>query len=803
MVDVSSQNNSVSINVSSGGNSASIKATPDTAQYYSEKSREWATSNRIVDNTDYSSKYYAEKSKESEAKAENYERSIIEKYNSFVEISNRAETEFETLKNDSILQINEVTNLGISDITNKTSEAVTEININKQDAISEIENTQNNAIEQLEKEAKEQLQNIESTGFYMRDDKLYFINSKGEEEEFKSGDGGGLPMFSPFWSDHLYNDASYLRADTFSWHDADIYVTGYNELLKEYNNENCVEEVENGVTFKRSPNGFKIANADQHDNVRLAYENTGIAWFYLLDTENERFKLPRTEYGFTGVRDGVGNPVEAGSPDIQGNLGLYVRGDGAVSGAFYADSTKGTQAMLADGAVNKLGFKASRSNPIYGNSDTVQPPATQMYLYFYVGAYKISETEVNLGQMSEVLNNKVDIDFNNVPSNSVGLARYSTEVTNCIAKKPQKFNLELVDGVLTLKSGSIVTIANSFEADETTPKFDEITVNANASSSSATANTKVLISYSTSSNVLIALPLANSTAGAGVTAKSGLAFDTTTNKISSYNSSGSLQYADCCLPLAIVSTDSSGKYISIDQTFHSIGYIGTAGTTGSTIWIDKGVTFLIPDGRNEDGTLKNIVFTTNKLVRRDGVKTATHTCLAFYSTNAIGVGTGFMSCKTYADRDTSVAYQLVEDLNETYVTTRDYAEPLCVFANISCDGSKITSFKPKNVFRALDWNEFATLQSLTKAYITETYVSGTSWYRVWSDGWIEQGGKLAKSTTSLTFLKSFSNTNYNFQTTYNGTGSGLSGTGYPTALTKSGATIVSASQPVFWLACGY
>lgn len=128
-------------------------------------------------------------------------------------------------------------------------------------------------------------------------------NTKGRFEDYMgnvlvaegSGGGGGssLPMFAPIWSDHLYNDASYLRADTFSWHNADIYVTGYDTLLKEYNDENCVEEIENGVTYKHSPNGFKIANADQHDNVRLAYEDNGKSWFYLLDVENERFKLPR------------------------------------------------------------------------------------------------------------------------------------------------------------------------------------------------------------------------------------------------------------------------------------------------------------------------------------------------------------------------------------------------------------------------------------------------------------------------------------------------------------------------------
>ena len=63
MVDISSQNNKINVNVSSAGNKVSTNITPDYAQYYSEKSKEWATSNRIVDNTDYSSKYYANESK--------------------------------------------------------------------------------------------------------------------------------------------------------------------------------------------------------------------------------------------------------------------------------------------------------------------------------------------------------------------------------------------------------------------------------------------------------------------------------------------------------------------------------------------------------------------------------------------------------------------------------------------------------------------------------------------------------------------------------------------------------------------
>lgn len=47
-----------------------------------------------------------------------------------------------------------------------------------------------------------------------------------------------------------------------------------------------------------------------------------------------------------------------------------------------------------------------------------------------------------------------------------------------------------------------------------------------------------------------------------------------------------------------------------------------------------------------------------------------------------------------------------------------------------------------------------------KAYVTQTWRSGTEWYRVWSDGWIEQGGHGTGGT--CTFNKSFSNTNYTF-----------------------------------------
>lgn len=56
------------------------------------------------------------------------------------------------------------------------------------------------------------------------------------------------------------------------------------------------------------------------------------------------------------------------------------------------------------------------------------------------------------------------------------------------------------------------------------------------------------------------------------------------------------------------------------------------------------------------------------------------------------------------------------------------------------------------------------LTNCTKPHIVETYSNGTSWYRVYSDGWCEQGGVLAKTRTdtvvTVTFLKPFIDANY-------------------------------------------
>ena len=91
--------------------------------------------------------------------------------------------------------------------------------------------------------------------------------------------------------------------------------------------------------------------------------------------------------------------------------------------------------------------------------------------------------------------------------------------------------------------------------------------------------------------------------------------------------------------------------------------------------------------------------------------------------------------------------------------------------------------------------------------LKEKYINGTSWYRVYSDGWIEQGG-LAESGDGkvVTLLKSFKNTNYTvlltaYQTRSLGLYTPLASATSASTFTMYG-TGVAGSQK-YWYACGY
>lgn len=59
--------------------------------------------------------------------------------------------------------------------------------------------------------------------------------------------------------------------------------------------------------------------------------------------------------------------------------------------------------------------------------------------------------------------------------------------------------------------------------------------------------------------------------------------------------------------------------------------------------------------------------------------------------------------------------------------------------------------------------QITNINASSRGYLVESYVNGRSWYRVYSDGWCEQGGHITvtEAATNITLLKSYKDNNYN------------------------------------------
>lgn len=101
---------------------------------------------------------------------------------------------------------------------------------------------------------------------------------------------------------------------------------------------------------------------------------------------------------------------------------------------------------------------------------------------------------------------------------------------------------------------------------------------------------------------------------------------------------------------------------------------------------------------------------------------------------------------------------------------------------------------------------YNSLRDKPQAHITTTWHSGTSWYRKWSDGWIEQGGRITTSATAISLYTAFKNTNYMITVSQNSSASANVSRVAIGARATSNFTIPhieNAMLPFSWFACGY
>ena len=292
-----------------------------------------------------------------------------------------------------------------------------------------------------------------------------------------------------------------------------------------------------------------------------------------------------------------------------------------------------------------------------------------------------------------------------VGSGEILIDGMQNKITNCITEIPQDIKLELNDGVLTLKAGSKVYIPNGFEADGVTPKFDVVVIESDISREKFGSGSGLIAIVYVNNSLSISY-LSNNYSGTTEPSSSNwLFYNTSTNLLYDQNKDVYKSF-----PLSVVSLN-SGVVTSINQVFNGFGYIG------STVFALPGVKGLIPDGRNEDGSLKNIEFTIKTL------KTFGYTGNVgqwLFGLNEFG---GEISCikgfyyeqnsQPVVVNNNQIWYQPLENkfyYSDWQNTTNFIPKKLSIVGEKTYDNNtNITSFNPKQPFRAVDWNDFPTI----------------------------------------------------------------------------------------------
>ena len=318
-------------------------------------------------------------------------------------------------------------------------------------------------------------------------------------------------------------------------------------------------------------------------------------------------------------------------------------------------------------------------------------------------------------------------------------------ISNCITYIPQDIKLELNNGTLTLKAGSKVYIPNGFEADGTTPKFDIHIISSDKVIAYGSKFNNLVIVTDINNNLFIASTSCTVSGDTQPTdiSRRNIWYDTTTNTVKTNSPSTSNFETNKSLPIAIINCIDINKF-TISQVFNGFGYIG------STVYALPGVKGLIPNGRNADGSLKNIEFTLDKVLAstRDWNVSNQYNQHIRLGLNTIFTSNGYVESVNmptvnnyimwYNPRDNIMRYN---DTNNSVTSIADYpiVEMIELGGTGAGDGtSRITSFTPKTVFHALDYNDKSTISGWSmpsSRYIDLTLGASGSTYRAPANGY--------------------------------------------------------------------
>lgn len=172
-----------------------------------------------------------------------------------------------------------------------------------------------------------------------------------------------------------------------------------------------------------------LLNTCFYDDFASEIETYGQCGKFAVDTVNEKFKVPLIKDGAViqqALSDSeLGKAYNAGLPNIEGQMGITsawanLSKKENLSGALYDADPDDKGGSPSNGSssstqTRSVGFDASLSNSIYGNSDTVQPNAVALRYFVVVTNGQINESMMDWSAWASNLQSKVNTDLSNFP----------------------------------------------------------------------------------------------------------------------------------------------------------------------------------------------------------------------------------------------------------------------------------------------------------------------------------------------------------------------------------------------------
>ena len=386
-INISSNNVPINIEVFSKDKSCKINVDKDLSLYYSSLAKKWAISDSLVDNEDYSAKYYAQNIKQnvesitSNAKNEMQSEILVAK-----EQVNLAKEQVDFAKQQAILA---------------ETKGAEQVNLAKEQVALAKEQVV------LAKEAVDDAQEIaDSINGNFSTINLSNINEEGEAviKNLANEACISLPIGSivSLFSTNTYVPEGLLPCNGLEYSQEQFSQFYTNYLLKN-----------------------KILTCS-YEEYSLEITQFGKCAKFGLDTVNGRFKVPSIPDG-TFIQSAMssnelGKSYNAGLPNIEGSLiNIHCRENNitgkaidSAEGAFKVDGNgSGPNGGMLGASNTNVTLDASLSNPIYGNSNTVQPNAIALRYFVVVATGSINQSQMDWSEWASGLQGKLNADHSN------------------------------------------------------------------------------------------------------------------------------------------------------------------------------------------------------------------------------------------------------------------------------------------------------------------------------------------------------------------------------------------------------